>query len=217
MKNGYIDAFVFLNNFYLTHSETNMMNAMYGFEMECTKKYSKSMFEAFSDFFNTMPLGHVINSKVLIVHGGLFSDQTVTIDSLQTMNRIGQPPESGPLNDILWSDPMEQNGFAPSPRGVTRTFGPDITEAFLERNNLELLIRSHQVQENGYIEMHNGKCITVFSAPNYIGQMGNKGAVVKLTFADDLSLTGKEFEQFVAQPIPTDYPPMKYASLGRFF
>ncbi|OHS98442.1 protein phsophatase-2A [Tritrichomonas foetus] len=194
-----------------------MMNAMYGFERECTSKYSKTMFHTFSDFFNTMPLGHIINGKVLVVHGGLFSDQTVTIDSIQKMNRIGQPPESGPLNDILWSDPMEEKGLAPSPRGVTRTFGPDITEQFLERNNLELLIRSHQVQENGYGVMHGGKCITVFSAPNYIGQMGNRGAIVKLSFSDDLKLQKTEYEQFTAQPIPPNYMPMKYANLGSFF
>ena len=193
------------------------MNQMYGFENECTKKYNRKMFEAFSDFFNTMPLGHIINGQVLIVHGGLFSNQTVTIESLQNMPRVSQPPESGPLNDILWSDPMEEKGLAPSPRGVTRTFGPDITENFLTRNHLDLLIRSHQVQENGYGVMHNGKCITVFSAPNYIGQMGNKGAVVLLKFGDDLKLVSKEFQQFDAQPIPVGYPPMKYASLGRFF
>lgn len=193
------------------------MNAMYGFENECTSKYSKSMFQKFSEYFNTMPLGHIVNGKVLVVHGGLFSDQTVTIESLQTMNRFGQPPESGPLNDILWSDPMEENGFAPSPRGVTRTFGPDVTENFLRRNNLELLIRSHQVQENGYGVMQNGKCITVFSAPNYIGQMGNRGAIVVLEFADDMSFKGPRFEQFVAQPIPPNYAPMRYASFGQFF
>ena len=29
---------------------------------------------------------------------------------------------------------------------------------------------------SGYEVMHNGKCYTVFSAPNYCDQMGNKGA-----------------------------------------
>ena len=197
--------------------ETKMMNQMYGFEKECTSKYSKAMYQAFSEFFNTLPLGHILNGKVLIVHGGLFSDTSVTIDSLQKMDRFGQPPESGPLNDILWSDPMDEKGLAPSPRGVTRTFGPDITQDFLDRNNLQLLIRSHQVQENGYGVMHNGKCITVFSAPNYIGQMGNKGAIVRLVFNDDYSLKETEYDQFTAEPIPSKYPPMKYASFNNFF
>ena len=196
--------------------EANTMNSMYGFERECKAKYGKKSFKAMSDLFNLMPLGHVINGKVLVVHGGLFKDESVTIEAIQGMDRFGQPPANGPLNDILWSDPMEQEGFAPSERGVTSTFGPDVTERFLTRNNLELLVRSHQVQENGYSVMHNGKCITVFSAPNYIGQMGNLGAICKLTFVDGV-LQPPEFEQFKAQPIPPKYKPMCYAAFPSFF
>jgi len=192
--------------------ETIAMNSMYGFENECTKKYSQEMFQSFSEFFNYLPLGHIINDRILVVHGGLFSDQTVTIEKLQIPSRFSQPPQTGPLNDILWSDPMERNGFAPSPRGVTSTFGPDVTKRFLENNNLEFLIRSHQVQERGYLEMHDGKCITVFSAPNYIGQMGNLGATVRIEFNEDGSISKKEYDTFEAQPYPPEYPPMKYAS-----
>ena len=32
---------------------------------------------------------------------------------------------------------------------------------------LDLVIRSHEVKQEGYEVSHNGKCITVFSAPNY--------------------------------------------------
>ena len=32
---------------------------------------------------------------------------------------------------------------------------------------VEYIIRSHEVKDNGYEVDHNGKCITVFSAPNY--------------------------------------------------
>lgn len=34
------------------------------------------------------------------------------------------------------------------------------------------------MKEVGYDVMHNGKCITIFSAPNYCDQMGNKGAFI---------------------------------------
>ena len=34
-----------------------------------------------------------------------------------------------------------------------------------------MLIRSHEVKEEGYLVEHDGKCITVFSAPNYCDQV----------------------------------------------
>ena len=39
-------------------------------------------------------------------------------------------------------------------------------------------MRSHEVKQEGYEVMHDGKCVTIFSAPNYCDQMGNKGAIM---------------------------------------
>jgi serine/threonine-protein phosphatase 5 len=63
--------------------------------------------------------------------------------------------------------------------GGSYLFGSDATNFFLVRNNLQMLIRSHEVQMAGYNVHHGGKCITVFSAPNYCGDVGNAGAIVK--------------------------------------
>lgn len=49
--------------------------------------------------------------------------------------------------------------------------GPDITKAFLERNRLQLVVRSHEVVMGGYEIMHDGNLVTVFSAPNYCGKV----------------------------------------------
>jgi serine/threonine-protein phosphatase 5 len=187
------------------------MNAPYGFENECRAKLSTDAFRNFSKLFNHLPVGHIINKTVLVVHGGLFSDQNVTIETIQKMPRFSQPPDRGPMNDILWSDPMDRLGFAPSPRGVTIQFGPDVTDRFLRENRLRLLIRSHQVQYNGFLVQHNGKCITVFSAPNYMGRIRNKGAIVVLGFGEE-DAPIVEYKQFLAQPIPANFRPMMYAN-----
>ena len=52
--------------------------------------------------------------------------------------------------------------------------GPDISKKFLDDNNLDLLVRSHEVKDEGYEVTHDGRVITVFSAPNYCDSMGNK-------------------------------------------
>ena len=201
---------IFLNR---GNHEQRSMNMMYGFEKECSVKYNQSFFEEVSEVFNTLPIGHVINGKVFVVHGGLPSDPNVTLEKVQQINRIRQPPESGPINDMLWSDPMARKGLAPSPRGITSTFGPDITERFLAANKLDLLIRSHEAQDDGYQVHHGGKCITVFSAPNYMGQMRNKGAICNINFRDG-GYDAPKFVYMEAEPIPAKYPPMKYASFG---
>ena len=36
-------------------------------------------------------------------------------------------------------------------------FGPDVTERFLKFNNLEYVVRSHEVKQEGYELAHNGQ------------------------------------------------------------
>lgn len=50
----------------------------------------------------------------------------------------------------------------------------------------------------GYEIAHNGKCITVFSAPNYCDTMGNKGAYIILNGKD----MKPKFEVYEAVPHP---------------
>lgn len=42
-----------------------------------------------------------------------------------------------------------------------------------------MLVRSHEVKDAGYEVEADGRVITIFSAPNYCDQVGNKGAFIK--------------------------------------
>lgn len=86
--------------------------------------------------------------------------------------------------DCLWSDPTDMNGRYPSKRGVSCMFGPDVTKRFLDDNSLKLVVRAHEVKPEGYEYQKGGNCLTVFSAPNYCDQMGNKGAYVRFKAPD---------------------------------
>jgi serine/threonine-protein phosphatase 5 len=155
--------------------------------------------------FSSSPL------KVFVVHGGLFSDDGVTLEDIRKIERGKEPPTSGIFSDMLWSDPQPFPGRSPSKRGVSCMFGPDITKQFLDLNGLELLIRSHEVKEEGYLVEHDGKCITVFSAPNYCDQMGNKGAMIIFEDKD----MAPNFLQYDAVPHPA-IPPMAYQPSNMF-
>lgn len=104
-------------------------------------KYSTQMCSVFREVFCWLPLGHVINRKAFVVHGGLFSSDGVTLADLQAFDRNREPPDQGLMCEMLWSDPMSDAGRSPSKRGVAIQFGPDVTKQFLETNNLELVIR----------------------------------------------------------------------------
>ncbi|XP_066437589.1 serine/threonine-protein phosphatase 5 [Eleutherodactylus coqui] len=187
--------------------ETDTMNQMYGFEGEVKAKYSTQMFQLFSEVFQWLPLAMCVNQRVLIMHGGLFSEDSVTLDQIRNIERNRQPPDSGPMCDLLWSDPQPQDGRSVSKRGVSCQFGPDVTRRFLEENGLDYIIRSHEVKAEGYEVTHNGLCVTVFSAPNYCDQMGNKGAYIHLNGSD----LKPRFHQFDAVPHP-NVKPMMYAN-----
>ena len=49
---------------------------------------------------------------------------------------------------------------------------------FLSQNNLSLIVRAHQVVEDGYEFFHERSLVTLFSAPNYCGQFDNAGALM---------------------------------------
>ncbi|KAJ0399036.1 hypothetical protein P43SY_006907 [Pythium insidiosum] len=192
--------------------ESKNMNKIYGFEGEVKHKYDETVMGLFTEVFNWLPLAAVIENRVLVVHGGLFSDDQVSLEDIEKIDRNREPPESGLMSDLMWSDPQPFPGRGPSKRGIGLSFGPDITKAFLAYNNLELLVRSHEVKDEGYLVEHDGKCITVFSAPNYCDQMGNKGAFIR--FGKDMQ---PKFTQFTAVEHPP-IRPMAYAgNMGGMF
>ena len=130
-----------------------------------------SVFKLFSESFSALPLATLIGSKYLVLHGGLFSDDNITLDDIRKLNRHAQrqPGQSGLMMEMLWTDPQTAPGRGPSKRGVGMQFGPDVTKRFCEKNGLDAIIRSHEVRMDGYEEEHDGKCITGKSSDSRAG------------------------------------------------
>jgi len=193
--------------------EGKSMTKMYGFEGECKNKYGAMLYELYSEIFTYLPLVHLIGGKVFVTHGGLFSSDGVTLDSIRKINRFREIPDEGIMCELLWSDPLPAGvlGRRPSKRGVAIQFGADVTKRFLDDNGLDLIVRSHEVRDNGYEVEHDGRLITIFSAPNYCDQQGNKAAFVR--FSADLK---PQFTVYSHVPHPKT-PAMHYAPMNGFY
>ena len=85
------------------------------------------------------------------------------------------------IQDLFWSDPDPRGrpGCRKNDdRKIACFFGSDLTEEFLKKYNLSMIVRSHQVKQEGFEFTHNNKVLTLFSASNYCGG-SNWGAIAR--------------------------------------
>lgn len=169
-------------NFFILRGnhESAGINRIYGFYDECKRRYSIKLWKIFSDCFNCLPCSAIIDEKILCMHGGL-SPELSHLQQIANISRPTDVPEVGLLCDLLWSDPSPNiNGWGENDRGVSYVFGADVVEAFLERQDLDLIVRAHQVVEDGYEFFAGRRLVTLFSAPNYCGEFDNAGGMISV-------------------------------------
>jgi len=156
------------NNLYLNRGnhESDSQNDKNGFNYELLTNGLESIKGHLHEFYHSLPLGHIINDKYIVVHGGIpFADKT--IDQLNNKTEVNRKHEMNKfVRNILWSDPMEDKGIKASTRDqgkIMKVFGPDVIKSFLEKNNLKNLIRSHE-HLKPYCLSQEGQTYTIFSA-----------------------------------------------------
>lgn len=169
-------------NFFILRGnhESASINRIYGFYDECKQRYSVKLWKTFTDCFNCLPIAAIIDEKIFCCHGGL-SPELSDMGLIRNVKRPTDIPDSGLLCDLLWSDPDKDiSGWGSNERGVSFTFGPDVVARFLEKHDLELICRAHQVVEDGYEFFAKRHLVTIFSAPNYCGEFDNAGAIMSI-------------------------------------
>ncbi len=167
-------------NFFLLRGnhECNAISRIYGFYDECKRRYNIKLWRVFCDVFNCLPFAAIVDEKIFCIHGG----PSPELKDLQQIVQIKRPtdiPDMGMLCDFLWSDPeADITGWGENDRGVSYTYGTDVVAEFLEKFDFDLVVRAHQVVENGYEFFGKRQLVTVFSAPNYCGEFDNAGAMM---------------------------------------
>ncbi|KAJ3383354.1 hypothetical protein HDU92_004255 [Lobulomyces angularis] len=149
----------FRDNFFILRGnhECYSVNRVYGFYDECKRRSSLKVWRCFGDVFNCLPVAAIIAGKIFCVHGGLSPDLN-SMEDIRNLTRPRDVPDSGLLNDLLWSDPSEHAiDWEESERGVSYCFGKTCVDAFLKKFDLDLVCRAHMVVE----EDNKGAIMTV--------------------------------------------------------
>ena len=161
------------------------VNSLYGFLNECETRFGsdgKNVFNKINEVLCVLPLCAIVSDKIFCVHGGI-SPYLKKVNDINKINRFIKIPDGGLLCDLMWSDPTSNTTetWGTNSRGISCTYNLTAVETFLNNNNLQLICRAHQLVADGYKFSHNNKLITVFSAPNYCGNCGNDGAIMKIS------------------------------------
>ncbi|GMT27819.1 hypothetical protein PFISCL1PPCAC_19116, partial [Pristionchus fissidentatus] len=160
--------------------ELGSINKVYGFLEECVRRYgNKYLYQDIQEVFNVMPLSATVGDRILCMHGGL-SPVLNKLDDLRGIQRPFDDPKVRSLEcDIMWADPMPGvDGFVSSPRGTSHVFGEGALKEKMDMMKVDLIVRAHQVVQDGYEFFAGRKLATIFSAPHYCAQFDNAAAVL---------------------------------------
>ncbi|KAL6122562.1 hypothetical protein NUSPORA_00328 [Nucleospora cyclopteri] len=157
--------------------EQRFINKVYGFYEESRTIYgSDNVWNNVNNTFLYLSIAAIVDKKYFCVHGGI--SNKVTLNKIVRIDRTEKIKEDGILNDLFWSDPYNLLGCSPNQRGSGVLFGCDAVKSFLMKNHLEMIIRSHQLVADGFRFDHEGLCLTVWSAPNYMERINNPGCIL---------------------------------------
>jgi serine/threonine-protein phosphatase PP1 catalytic subunit len=166
------------------------MTKFYGFYDDCRRPAywgnydGDAQYAHFSSVMNWLPYAAVVGNAIFCVHGGI-SPNLKSLDNIRNIPRPCEIPEQGLECDLVWADPDPViDDWRPSDRGASFYFGLPQLDGFLTKFGFQIVLRAHQCVDDGFDFPFDGRgsqsITTVFSAPNYGYDSGNRGAVVQV-------------------------------------
>ena len=141
---------------------------------EYKNSFPKYFIESYADYFDNLPIVGLLNFeeiKIMAVHGGL-PRPSLNIDNYyenknlnsyldkNTKDFVGMTMQ----NSFLWSDPYDKahDGFRYTSNSRFQ-FNQNHFIAFSKQYGVDLLLRAHEAQNDGYKTYFDGRLISVFS------------------------------------------------------
>ena len=162
--------------------ESEEMNNIYGFRRAASNHpcIGEGGFKRYQEVFAAMPHCVLLDwNRVFGVHGGIPFDphhegpfSLGELKSLKKAKLFEDLEEAS--HQMMWGDPSddmpaeERFGFN-FKRGFGYLFGRQVFDEFMERNDISLTIRSHQMFEEGYWYFFDNRLLSIFSTRHYEG------------------------------------------------
>jgi len=151
----------------------------------------KSLPELYVNFnrsFGTMPLALIHEEfRYFCVHGGI-PIEPISLKDINNLPKADLLLSNPIIKQMLWNDPREGiEKYSYSMRGDgVYLFGQKVVDNFLEKNNLKMIIRAHEVIPDGFVYMFNKKLLSIFTSEDFY--QGVNAKVVKITEKDKIEI-----------------------------
>ncbi|XP_075588436.1 uncharacterized protein LOC124493854 [Dermatophagoides farinae] len=174
--------------------EIRDIQQQFSFYGECCTRFELELWDSINRAMDRLPITAIIDGRLFCAHGGI----PITITTLEQIRSVPKRIEN-PLYssfetwEILWNDPVSggelakivefekdnyERGFVQNTRrGTAFQYTEWAVDRFCQRNQIEYIIRAHEVYHEGFHFDHRGKTMTIFSSSNY-SELTNRSAVV---------------------------------------
>jgi protein phosphatase len=178
--------------------EFDFLCAHGGYQSQVVEMFGDQvLYQASIQMFGFIPLAARIDNVILCVHGGIGPELT----DVNVINSVFRPVDTfgqDAVDSLVWSDPADNIAEfeASASRGTGYNFGAAAARRFMTESGLKLIVRAHECVNEGYQWHFNKEVMTVFSASNYCGLVGNYSAVLEVITPDNVK--------------PHQFPPLQW-------
>ena len=191
--------------------EEYTINSNYGFRKNVNNHFGgEGIFGKISTTFANLPMMHVVKTatkSILTLHGGIpiydvdpnempdipdfvggddFLDSR--FENIDEMDELSQ--------QIIWNDPTTDLPpgvfYLPSRRGIGFNFGQEVFDKWMKVNQVDRLVRGHEVFLEGHREFFDNRLFSIFSSSDYSGRKID-AQILEFDFSKDWDKNWKHY------------------------
>ncbi|EAY10824.1 Ser/Thr protein phosphatase, putative [Trichomonas vaginalis G3] len=188
------------------YHEMRDVNKNSTFCTESINRFGPEFYECCNELFDDLPLLCQISEKMLCVSSGVPAD-VAYLDQFASLTRPLEPSKTPFVKEMLSLQPdVATNEWEINKKSTHPLMKLDFIHEFTDRNNLEVIIRSHNVVKDGYEFPFDGdpKLLTISTKPSYLFKNFEGKPVEKCGIILEIETSLKSLFRTI-HPLPYEY------------